>query len=178
MIDHRGPGADLVGDGRMATTQDRFRAADGRQIQQDAQVAGDPQATGVGDALAIHHQQIGAHGEARDGIEDDGRLPEREQARNIGHLDGPGGIRHRELAQIRVTERDDDAIGQLRWLVVPGIHSPDDLHLSQSVFADHALCQFQLKGDRLARLEIPAMGEGIGQCIRWFHARLTPRSPE
>ena len=56
-------------------------AADGRQVEPEAQVAGDPQPTGMGDPLAVAEDHVGAGLQPVEGFEERGGLAEREQPR-------------------------------------------------------------------------------------------------
>ena len=64
-------------------------------------MAGDAKTPRMGDALAVHQQYVGAKGKALQDGDQDGYLPEGEQARHVGE----GNLRPRDPALNRLQSR-------------------------------------------------------------------------
>jgi len=67
--------------------QARFRAADRRNIEKHTDVRSDADASGVGDPLAVHENEVGFRSHPLDGINDSWPFPEREISRDVGKCD-------------------------------------------------------------------------------------------
>ena len=96
-----------------AAEQARLGDADGRQIQEHAQVAGEAEAPGMGQALAVDHDEIGRlvqHGQGSQGYRD---LAEGEKAGAVGEGRGPGGLRALEELKGPGIEADGSREGDL-----------------------------------------------------------------
>lgn len=65
--------------------QPRLGHADGRQVEPQPQVRGHAETTRMGDALAVHHHQLGPCGDPVEGRQRRGNLAKGEQPRNVGH---------------------------------------------------------------------------------------------
>lgn len=72
--------------------QPRFGDADGRQVEQHAEVAGEAEAPGMRPALAVDHEKIGRRGQHRQGRGGGRNLAKREQARAVGKRRRPGRL--------------------------------------------------------------------------------------
>ena len=66
-------------------TQPRLGHTNGRQVEPQPQVRGHTEAPWMGNALAIHHDQLGARDEPVEGRQSCRYLAKGEQPRNVGH---------------------------------------------------------------------------------------------
>ena len=82
----------------MLAAQPGLGAADSRDIPEQPQVSGKPQAARVGDALPVHQDQVGGDSEPLPGGQYQRRLPEGQQAGDVGKADFvPGGSHLHQL---------------------------------------------------------------------------------
>lgn len=84
--------------------QPMFGAADGRDIHQQADVAGDPQAAWVRDVVPVEDQQVRRDSELLESIQHRGRFAEAEQAGHVGEVDGAFGDGVFEDVEVGVAE--------------------------------------------------------------------------
>jgi len=107
-------------------------AADGRQVEAVPDVAGEAEAAGVGDALAVAHEHVGPGAQPRAGAEHDRRLAEAEQAGQVGE---PDPSRGRDLLDdLEPGQGDDDDCRHqaLAVLIVGGVRAGDEAHPSEA----------------------------------------------
>ena len=86
LVDQGRASAALRCKGAVLADEDGLGAANGREVKQHAEVAGQAEPARVGQALAVYQEKIGRTGEPGHRGEDGWRLPEREQAGDIGEL--------------------------------------------------------------------------------------------
>ena len=96
--------------------QPRLAAADGGAVELDAQVAGQPEAPRVGQAVAVDDEHLGLEPQPLPGGEEGRHLPEGEQARYVGELERAN--RGRDLLELEPGEGEDGDRG-------PGLAAAD-----------------------------------------------------
>jgi len=79
-------GAPPQGKRAMTSAKDGLGAADGGDVQQQAQVTGDAEATRMGQPLSIHEEEIRDDLHLLQGSQESGRLAEGEEPRDVRHL--------------------------------------------------------------------------------------------
>ncbi len=104
----------------VAAEQARLGNTDGRQVQQHAQMAGEPEPPGMGEALAVHHEEIGGQGEQPQGRDGHRHLAEGKKARAIGEISGQGG--KSALLQVQGLRIEPNRRGKGRPTVFAEVH--------------------------------------------------------
>ena len=69
-----------------------FGDADSRKVQQDAQMAGNPEAARMRLALAVYKEHVRDRFELSEGFQNDWGFPKRQQAGDVRHLERGGRI--------------------------------------------------------------------------------------
>ena len=162
---HRADQLACIAKGRPCTTAVRGRSmhadeprlgdADRRTVEQQPDVAGDPEAARVRNALAVVQDQIGRAGHLLERGEHRRRLPEREQPGNVGeprrHADH-GALHQRESREIEHRHRRarDPPV-----LLESDVDAGDAPHRADPVLAHDASAQRGLKRDRFLGREVP-----------------------
>ena len=82
--------------------QARFRAADRRNIEKHADVRSDADASGMGDPLAVHENEVGFRFQPFDGMNDSRPFPEREKSRDVGKCDPCDGRGFCDEFEVRI----------------------------------------------------------------------------
>jgi len=116
----------------------------------------------MGDALAVHHDEIGHHAEPLEGRQRRRHLAKGEQPGDIGH---PRGLAvHHLLDHIeyprpprRPGQHHHCRPGDRPALLEADIHPGDAPHLAQAILARYPPGQAPLQGDGLAGREIPVV---------------------
>ena len=134
-------GAGLV----VAADKPRLGHADGRQIEQHAEMAGQAEASGMGDALAIAKQEIRKDGQLIDSRQEHRRLAEREQpwhVRESGGLADDAGLEGLEGGEIQYHHRRP---GNVTPIFETHVGTGDTADSGETVAALYAASQAFLK---------------------------------
>ena len=143
--------------------QPALGAADGRQVEGDAQVAGDPEAARVGAPVAVGNQQVRAGAQAGEGLEQGGHLAEGEVAGHVGkarpRADG-GRLQHLEARGVEHHHgRMEDGAAALVG-DVGARHAP---HGAQAVALLDPVAKAQLERACLGHRDVPAVARAPGR---------------
>ena len=142
-VDERDAASTGDGGGAVATAQPGFSAADGRDIQDEPQVAREAETTGMGDSLAIDDQCVRQCAQALYCSQGDRRLTKTQQAGNIREV-------HREFGsclanRVQPGKIQNNRPGPDYMTVYVNIHSRNGSYPAPEALADYPCGQSGLK---------------------------------
>jgi hypothetical protein len=132
-----------------------FGASDGGFLQEKSKMRSQTEPTRMGDALAVHEDQIGFEGEALEGGEERGAFPEGEQAGNIGEGDGLDDGALIEEAQVGIAQHDYCGFGYAAFDA--HVCSGYGVYGTETAYRNHALRQVFLNADGFPWGYVPRM---------------------
>ena len=137
------------------TAKPGFGASDGGFLQKKSKMRSQAEPTGMGDALAVHEDQIRFEGEALEGGEERGAFPEGEQAGNIGEGDGLDDGALIEEAQVGIAQHDYRGFGYAAFNA--HVCAGYGVYGVEAARGDHALRQIFLNADGFPWGYVPRM---------------------
>src|SRR5690606_2375583 len=100
----------LFAEGPVGADQERLRAPDGRDIEEEPAVAGDPEASRVGDPVAVEDDDVRLAAEPLPCGGEGWELPEREEPRHVGELNIDDRRRLLDRLERLGVQRDDRGV--------------------------------------------------------------------
>lgn len=141
----------------MHSNEARFRTPDGWKPGEYANMAGDAEPARVGTSLAIADQHLRDHSEFPERGENRRRLPERQEARDVGKAKPPAGHRFLDHATARAVpdDRSRNTVPAIRG--ERGVKSAREFRVTPHWRFDDQLRESLLKGDGCTWRESPAV---------------------
>ncbi len=144
------------------TDQAALGDADGGYVQEEAKVAGDAEAAGVGIAVAVDEEEVRHLAEAAEGAGQDWHLPEGQEAGDVGECDGGLDDLVLDDGEVGIGEEDDGGSSEggpaSDGPVDEGdVGAGDEAGVGGPAFGDDAGGQADLDGDGLSGGDVPGM---------------------